>query len=95
MTVSALFHLHCSLNLVPGWNFLFGYVSGSTATAVAFPLDCIRTRLVGQGEPKVWVWGGVGVVGWGGVGAVELERVARIFASWESSCQEWAIKLMI
>ena len=28
-------------------------MSGSSATVVAYPLDCLRTRLVGQGEPKV------------------------------------------
>ena len=38
---------------LPGWNFLFGYVSGSSATVIAYPLDCLRTRLVGQGEPRV------------------------------------------
>ena len=50
----------------PGWNFLFGYLSGCSATVVAYPLDCLRTRLVGQGEPKVE--GGRRGEEWGGRG---------------------------
>ena len=36
------------------WNFGLGLVSGCVTTALCYPVDCLRTRLVGQGEPKVW-----------------------------------------
>jgi hypothetical protein len=35
-------------------HFLCGCISGGIATAASMPFDTIRTRLVGQGEPKVY-----------------------------------------
>lgn len=34
-------------------NFGMGTVAGGVASVVSHPLDVIRTRFVGQGEPKV------------------------------------------
>lgn len=34
-------------------NTIGGFVSGVIATPIVQPLDVMRTRLVGQGEPKV------------------------------------------
>ena len=30
-----------------------GCVAGTAATAVSFPFDVLRTRMIGQGKPKV------------------------------------------
>jgi solute carrier family 25 thiamine pyrophosphate transporter 19 len=42
----------------PGWsnviNFGGGTVAGGVASIVSHPLDVIRTRFVGQGEPKIY-----------------------------------------
>ncbi|CAG7835236.1 unnamed protein product [Allacma fusca] len=35
-------------------HFVSGSVSGALATAFSFPFDTVRTRLVGQAEPKVY-----------------------------------------
>jgi len=35
-------------------HFLCGSVSGGVATVVSMPFDTVRTRLVGQGEPKIY-----------------------------------------
>ena len=34
-------------------NTIGGFVSGVIATPIVQPLDVMRTRMVGQGEPKV------------------------------------------
>ena len=34
-------------------NFMSGCVAGTAATAVSFPFDVLRTRMIGQGKPKV------------------------------------------
>lgn len=34
-------------------DFSSGCVAGTVATAVSFPFDVLRTRMIGQGEPKV------------------------------------------
>ena len=36
-------------------HFVCGGVAGCLSSTVAQPLDVIRTRLVAQGEPKVWL----------------------------------------
>lgn len=38
----------------PGVNFTAGVSAGCMATVIAYPFDTIRTRLVVQGEPKVY-----------------------------------------
>ena len=40
-------------NSLSGTNFIAGCIGSTTATTVVYPLDVLRTRLVGQGEPKV------------------------------------------
>lgn len=35
-------------------NFTSGNIGGLTATAVAHPFDVVRTRVIGQGKPKVY-----------------------------------------
>uniref|UniRef100_A0A915JBG4 Mitochondrial thiamine pyrophosphate carrier n=1 Tax=Romanomermis culicivorax TaxID=13658 RepID=A0A915JBG4_ROMCU len=44
------FTVHSSWN--PVSHFFCGALSGGFATAVSYPFDIIRTRLIGQGEPK-------------------------------------------
>jgi len=34
-------------------NFVSGCGAGGMATLVSFPFDILRTRMIGQGEPKV------------------------------------------
>ena len=41
--------------LFPVTNFGVGTVAGGTAAFACHPLDVIRTRFVGQGEPKVYI----------------------------------------
>ena len=36
-------------------HFVCGGIAGCLSSTVAQPLDVIRTRLVAQGEPKVWL----------------------------------------
>lgn len=40
-------------SLATGTNFCCGAVAGCAATTLSYPFDVVRTRLVGQGEPKV------------------------------------------
>lgn len=36
-----------------GVDFVSGSVGGAVATITSFPFDVLRTRMIGQGEPKV------------------------------------------
>ena len=40
-------------SLKPVYFFVCGGVAGCVATVASLPTDVLRTRLVGQGEPKV------------------------------------------
>lgn len=48
-------NLFFSLNIYTVSHFVCGGVAGCLSSTVAQPLDVIRTRLVAQGEPKVWL----------------------------------------
>ena len=39
--------------VLSGVNFVSGCVGGAVATVTSFPFDVLRTRMIGQGEPKV------------------------------------------
>ena len=41
----------CALYLAV--SFVSGCMAGATATILAFPFDVLKTRMIGQGEPKV------------------------------------------
>ena len=49
----AVFFLPTGLSCYAVINFGGGTVAGGVASIVSHPLDVIRTRFVGQGEPKV------------------------------------------
>ena len=52
-SLTKLVHVHVTDAQTPVINFLCGSISGAMGTLVSMPCDTIRTRLVGQGEPKV------------------------------------------
>lgn len=48
-------HLNVTDQYKPAVYFICGSLSGAVGTTASLPFDTIRTRLVGQGEPKVIV----------------------------------------
>ena len=46
-------HVHTHILRTLAMNTCCGGVAGVSATSVCHPFDVLRTRLVGQGEPKV------------------------------------------
>ena len=53
--IQIISNLFFSLNIYTVSHFVCGGVAGCLSSTVAQPLDVIRTRLVAQGEPKVWL----------------------------------------
>ncbi|XP_064395647.1 mitochondrial thiamine pyrophosphate carrier-like [Halichondria panicea] len=52
-----ILHAHSSAASVQntsGVNFVSGCVGGAVATVTSFPFDVLRTRMIGQGEPKIY-----------------------------------------
>ena len=53
--IQIISNLFFSLKIYTVSHFVCGGVAGCLSSTVAQPLDVIRTRLVAQGEPKVWL----------------------------------------